>query len=71
MKKFFLFGVAMFFVGCSTVIKVGDQIERAATPPDAVNYVTTKPDGSYEAQLNDGRLADSKIKVATYKYSVS
>jgi len=34
MKKFFLFGVAMFFVGCSTVIKVGDQIERAATPPD-------------------------------------
>jgi hypothetical protein len=68
MKKFFLFGVAMLFVGCSTVIKVGDQIERAATPPDAVNYVTTMPDGSYEAQLNDGRLAEKLTIISLRKF---
>ncbi len=68
MKNIFLFIVSLLLVGCSTVIKIGDKVERAATPPDAVNYVTTKPDGSYEVQLSDHRFAGKLFIVSIRKF---
>jgi len=43
--------------GCTSLIQTGDRIERGLTPPDAVNYVTTKPDGTIVTQINDQRIA--------------
>jgi hypothetical protein len=43
--------------GCTSLIETGDRIERGLTPPDAVNYVTTKPDGTIATQINDQRIA--------------
>ena len=44
--------------GCSTIIKTGDKVERGITPPDAVNYATTKPEGGFTTQLNDSRFGN-------------
>lgn len=43
--------------GCTSIIQTGDRLERGMTPPDAVNYVTTKPDGTFVTQINDQRIA--------------
>lgn len=68
MKNFLLFLMTTLLVGCSTVIKVGDQVERASTPPDAVNYVFTKADGSYATEINDRRLAEKLAIVSLRKF---
>jgi hypothetical protein len=57
-------------VGCSTVLKVGDKLERAATPPDAVNFYTTQADGSFKALINDSRIA-RKVEVTAMRKSKS
>lgn len=53
--------------GCSTVLETGDRIERGLTPPDAVNYVTTKADGTFETQINDQRIAGKLALLAARK----
>lgn len=68
MKNLFLLSVTLLLVGCSAIIKTGDQIERAATPPDAVNYVITKSDGTYETQLSDSRLGGKLTIVSIRKF---
>ncbi|NDH69078.1 MAG: hypothetical protein EBY22_14485, partial [Gammaproteobacteria bacterium] len=44
-------------VGCTAALEVGDKIERAVTPPDAVNFYTTQADGSFKSVINDSRIA--------------
>lgn len=57
MKKFLPLLALGLLAGCTSLIKTGDRIERGLTPPDAVNYVTTKADGTLETQINDQRIA--------------
>ena len=57
MKKLLPLLALGLLAGCSTVLETGDRIERGLTPPDAVNYVTTKADGTFETQINDHRIA--------------
>lgn len=57
MKKFLPLLALGLLAGCTSLIKTGDRIERGLTPPDAVNYVTTKADGTFETQINDQRIA--------------
>lgn len=67
MKVTPLFLAAALLVGCTTVIKTADKVERGLTPPDAVNYVTTKPDGSFVVQLNDTRIGNKIETLAVRK----
>jgi len=42
--------------GCTTILETGDKLGRGLTPPDAVNYATTRPEGGLSTQLNDPRI---------------
>ena len=57
MNKFLPLLALGLLTGCTSLIKTGDRLERGLTPPDAVNYVTTKADGTTETQINDQRIA--------------
>jgi len=57
MKNLLPFLALGLLTGCTSLIQTGDRIERGLTPPDAVNYVTTKPDGTFVTQINDQRIA--------------
>jgi hypothetical protein len=54
--------------GCTSILRTGDRIERGLTPPDAVNYATTKPEGGFTTQLNDNRIGN-KIELLTARKS--
>jgi len=53
--------------GCTSLLSTGDRLERGLTPPDAVNYVTTKADGTFETQINDHRIAGKLALLAARK----
>jgi len=57
-------------VGCTAALEVGDKIERAVTPPDAINYYTTQADGSFKSLINDSRIA-RKVEVTAMRKSKS
>ncbi|MEY4272444.1 MAG: hypothetical protein RL250_1310 [Verrucomicrobiota bacterium] len=57
MKKLLPLLALGLLTGCTSIIRTGDRIERGLTPPDAVNYVTTKADGTVVTQINDQRIA--------------
>ncbi len=67
MKATPLFLAAALLVGCTTVIKTADKVERGLTPPDAINYVTTKPDGTFVTQINDSRIGNKIELLAARK----
>jgi len=52
---------------CTTIIETGNKIEKTLSPPDAVNYVTTKPDGGFTPQINDQRFGDKIQMLAVRK----
>jgi len=54
-------------VGCTTILETGDKLERGLTPPDAVNYATTRPEGGFSTQLNDPRIGDKIELLAARK----
>ena len=56
-----------FLAGCSTVLETGDRLERGLTPPDAVNYATTRPEGGFTTQLNDARIGNKIELLAARK----
>lgn len=70
MRNLTLVALMSFLVGCSTVLKVGDKVERAVTPPDAVNFYTSQADGSFKALINDSRIA-RKVEVTAMRKSKS
>lgn len=53
--------------GCTTILETGDKLERGLTPPDAVNYATTRPEGGFSTQLNDTRIGDKIELLAARK----
>lgn len=53
--------------GCTTIIKTGDKVERGITPPDAINYATTKPEGGFTTQINDSRFGNKLELLAARK----
>jgi hypothetical protein len=57
----------VLLVGCSSILRTGDRIERGLTPPDAVNYATTKPEGGFTTQLNDNRIGNKIELLAARK----
>jgi hypothetical protein len=57
MKKLLPLLALGLFAGCTSLVSTADRLERGLTPPDAVNYVTTKADGTFETQINDQRIA--------------
>jgi len=68
MKKTALLLLAGLLGGCTTLINLGDKVERAATPADAVNFFTTQADGSLKSEINDSRIA-RKIEVTGVRKS--
>jgi outer membrane PBP1 activator LpoA protein len=70
MRNLSLVLFAGLLVGCTTVLKVGDKLERAVTPPDAVNFYTTQADGSFKSVINDSRIA-RKVEVTAMRKSKS
>jgi len=68
MKNFILILSLGLFAGCTAVLKVGDKVERAVTPPDAVNFYTTQADGSFKALINDSRIS-RKVEVTAVRKS--
>jgi hypothetical protein len=68
MKNLLPLFALVLLVGCSSVLRTGDRIERGLTPPDAVNYATTKPEGGFTTQLNDNRIGN-KIELLTARKS--
>jgi len=67
--KTYLSLLALVFAlsSCTTVIETGNKIEKTFSPPDAVNYVTTKPDGGFTPQINDQRFGDKIQMLAVRK----
>ncbi len=63
----FLALTTALLVGCSAIIHTGADIEKTFSPPDAVNYVTTKPDGGFTPQINDQRFGDKLQLIAVRK----
>jgi hypothetical protein len=57
MKKLLPLLALGLFAGCTSLVSTADRLERGLTPPDAMNYVTTKADGTFETQINDQRIA--------------
>jgi hypothetical protein len=53
--------------GCTAILETGDKLERGLTPPDAVNYATTRPEGGFSTQLNDTRIGDKIELLAARK----
>ncbi len=53
--------------GCTSILETGDKLERGLTPPDAVNYAMTKPDGGFTIQLNDARIGNKIELLAARK----
>ena len=67
MKHLFpLFAVGLL-AGCTSIIKTGDKVERGLTPPDALNYATTKPEGGFTTQINDMRFGNKLELLAARK----
>lgn len=58
---------AALLAGCTSVVKTADKVERGLTPPDAINYVTTKPDGTFVTQINDSRIGNKIELIAVRK----
>ena len=67
MKNFLPLFALVLLVGCSSILRTGDRIERGLTPPDAVNYATTKPEGGFTTQLNDNRIGNKIELLAARK----
>jgi hypothetical protein len=67
MKAVPFFFAAALLVGCTSVIKTADKVERGLTPPDAINYVTTKSDGTFVVQMNDTRIGNKIELLAARK----
>jgi hypothetical protein len=67
MKKLLPLFALVLLVGCSSILRTGDRIERGLTPPDAVNYATTKPEGGFTTQLNDNRIGNKIELLAARK----
>jgi hypothetical protein len=67
MKKLLPLFALVLLVGCSSILRTGDRIERGLTPPDAVNYATTKPEGGFSTQLNDNRIGNKIELLAARK----
>ena len=67
MKKFLPLLALGLLAGCTSLVSTGDRLERGLTPPDAVNYVTTKADGTFETQINDHRIAGKLALLAARK----
>lgn len=67
MNKALPFLALGLLAGCTSLIDLGDRAERGLTPPDAVNYVTTKADGTFVTQVNDQRIAGKIAVVAARK----
>ena len=51
MKKILPLLALGLLAGCSTVLETGDRIERGLTPPDAVNYATTRAEGGFTREV--------------------
>jgi hypothetical protein len=62
---------AFLITGCTQIIETGSTIEKTFSPPDAVNYVTTKPDGGFTPQINDQRFGDKIQMLAVRKSKVA
>jgi hypothetical protein len=67
MKNLLPLFALVLLVGCSSILRTGDRIERGLTPPDAVNYATTKPEGGFTTQLNDNRIGNKIELLAARK----
>ncbi len=67
MKKLLPLLALGLLAGCTSILETGDRVERGLTPPDAVNYVTTKPEGGYTTQLNDNRIGNKIELLAARK----
>jgi len=67
MKATALLFTDALFVGCTSVINTADRVERGLTPPDAINFVTTKPDGTFVTQINDNRIGNKIELLAARK----
>ena len=67
MKRFLPLLALGLLAGCTSLVSTGDRLERGLTPPDAVNYVTTKADGTFETQINDHRIAGKLALLAARK----
>lgn len=67
MNKILLLLSLGLLAGCTSLLSTGDRLERGLTPPDAVNYVTTKADGTFVTQINDQRIAGKLALLAARK----
>lgn len=67
MKRILPLLAVVFLAGCSSILKTGDKVERGVTPPDAVNYATTKPEGGFTTQINDARFGNKLELLAARK----
>jgi Protein of unknown function (DUF1425) len=65
--KLSLLALVFALSSCTTIIETGNKIEKTLSPPDAVNYVTTKPDGGFTPQINDQRFGDKIQMLAVRK----
>lgn len=66
MKKILPLLALGLLAGCTSILETGDKLERGMTPPDAVNYATTKPEGGFSTQQNDNRIGN-KVELAARK----
>ena len=67
MKKILPLLALGLLAGCTSILETGDSIERGMTPPDAVNYATTKPEGGFSTQLSDNRIGNKIELLAARK----
>ena len=67
MKKILPLFVLSLLAGCTSILETGESIERGLTPPSAVNYATTKPEGGFSTQLNDNRVGNKIELLAARK----
>lgn len=67
MKKILPLCALGLLAGCTSILETGNRLERGLTPPDAVNYVTTRPEGGYTPQINDQRFGNKIELLAARK----
>ena len=67
MKKILPLLALGLLAGCTSILETGDKLERCMTPPDAVNYATTKPEGGFSTQQNDNRIGNKVELLAARK----